>query len=561
MLLGLLVLISIILPMFGLWMGGRTLPNALGGLLPWNDAAGYFNCARALADGAVLDSFCQRRPHYTAYLTSLLTAAGGNLQLMLLIQALILASATFLFAKTISARWGLASAVVAIAPIAAFAGIHSVTTLTENLGLVFGVVALLFLLNASHTRHSGTLSLGIFLLTLGLSARAGAFFVLPLLLLWPLLLSDSSMRERARLAGFILFAIIAGLAVGPIISFLLGGAPSSTHANFSYTIFGVVSGGKGWLHIFNVHPEFFGHNLSKSQIAREVYAATWQVFFENPLLAVEGLTKGLLIYIERILKYIPWLPARIFIVLCWLTGIIHILRHRREPTNLLLGLIALGIATSAPIIAFDAGTRVYAATIAADATIVALGFFTLANAISHRVGQSHKETGAVTALSPTKNRGAVNVIFSLALILAVTLAPIAIAITSTQNRHAWAPSHTCATGTNMSVARLGNGSPVLPITSDGHRKIWPVSPTANDFSNHIDKYTAKASGLREATPGTTYLYIYDLAPEPVWKTYLGIAVDMIVPMDGHVYVICSKTWPTAPVEDARKITSISTIDR
>lgn len=559
--LSLLILVTVLLPMFGHWMGGRSLPNAVGGLLPWNDAAGYFNCARALTDGITLDSFCQRRPHYTAYLTSLLSATGQNLQLMLLIQALMLASGVFLFAKVISARWGFAVAIVAIAPIAAFASSHSVTTLTENLGLVLGVVAIVFLLNGTQTRHIGTVAAGIFLLTLALSARAGALFVLPLLLLWPLLLPEFTWRKRIIRSAVLLITIIAGLAVGPIVSAMLGGNPGDMHANFSYTIFGVISGGKGWLHIFDVHPEFFRRGISESQIARDVYAATWQLFLERPELAAQGLTKGFLIYLERILKYIPWLPARIFIVLCWIVGIVYLLRHRQEPVALMLGLIALGIMTSAPIIAFDAGTRVYAATIAVDAAIVAIGFFVLTNTIAQHIGRYHDATVEAPNIVGARITRATNAGFALFLVLLFTLIPVAIATVGTQNPQILPPTKSCAPESDIAIARLGAGSPVLPIVADGQGKIWPASPNVSDFKNHLQKHVAKADGFRQTRPGTSYLLIYDLTPDPVWVNYIGIAENIAVPRDGRTYAICSKDWPTGPLDGARRIISISPISR
>lgn len=557
--LGLFVLIAIVLPLIGQWMGGRSLPNAVGALLPWNDAAGYFDCARALADGIALDSSCQRRPQYTTYLASLLAAADGDLQLALVFQALILVFGIFLFAKEIYARWGFATAIISVAPLAAFAGNYSATTLTENLGLVFGVIALVFLLNGTHTRQSSTIAAGIFLLTVGLSARAGAFFVLPFLLLWPLLQSGSTRLERIYQTLFMLTAVIVGLMVGPIISILLGDGPSDTHANFSYTIFGVVSGGKGWLHIYDAHPEFFSRGLPESQIAREIYAATWQVFIENPALTAEGLTKGFLIYLERILKYIPWLPTRIFIVLCWITGIVHILRNTREPTKLMLGLLGLGIATSAPIIAFDAGTRVYATTIAADATIVALGFFAMLTAITQHFTKHRNKTISIATFVPTKQLGATNVSFALILVLIVTLIPVVIGTNGTKSQYTSPPINVCAPGSDIAVARLGRGSPVLPIMANGQSKTWPVSPAAGDFTSRVDRYVTKANGLRQAAPGVTYLLIYDLAADPIWKNYVAIAMNMTVPMDGHTYLVCSEGWPEAPLEGARRITKISRI--
>jgi hypothetical protein len=42
---------AVLLPLLDYWFSGRTHPNAIGGLLPWNDAAGYYGCALSLLDG------------------------------------------------------------------------------------------------------------------------------------------------------------------------------------------------------------------------------------------------------------------------------------------------------------------------------------------------------------------------------------------------------------------------------------------------------------------------------------------------------------------------------
>jgi len=153
--------LAILLPVFGYWAGGRTHANAIGGLLPWNDAAGYFNCARALLDGGALDSFCQRRPHYSGYLTGLFALSGERLQLTLLIQASINALAGVLFVRVIARRWGLAAAFMALAPVIAFAGEYSITTLTENLGLPLGLVAVAILLTGIRPQRTGALAFDV----------------------------------------------------------------------------------------------------------------------------------------------------------------------------------------------------------------------------------------------------------------------------------------------------------------------------------------------------------------------------------------------------------------
>jgi hypothetical protein len=557
-----LVISAILIPMFGYWISGRTHPNALSGLLPWNDAGGYFNCARALADGLSLDSsFCQRRPHYTSYLTSLLVAARYDLQLALVLQALFLAAGIFTFVSVICARWGFTAALIAIATVSAFAGDNTITTLTENLGLILGVLALAFLLQGTQTLSGSALAAGAFLLTLALSARAGAFFVLPLLLLWPLLLGEATARARIWLTGFLLIAIMAGFCVGPLLTMFLGGGAGITHANFSYTIYGVVAGGRGWLHIYDVHPEFFRYRLNEGQIAKDVYTATWQLFLQSPELTMQGLMKGFLLYLERILKYVSWLPVRIIIVLCWLTGIVHILRNWRKPTELLLGLIALGIICSAPIIAVDGGLRVYASTIAADATIVSLGFFVISRVISRRFARRPSSDTMDNAGLSASNMPRVGWVLVTAVLLMVTLVPVLIRTTGEATKHRPIVVNHCAPDADMAIAQLGKGSPILPIKEAGEGSFWPVSPTAADFTARVNRSTAHIEGLRQATPGTTFALIYDLSPKAVRKTYVAMAQNMTVPRDGRIYAVCSEDWPDGPLEDVRKITRITSLKR
>ncbi|MEK9832989.1 MAG: hypothetical protein VW453_10385, partial [Rhodospirillaceae bacterium] len=76
-----------VLPLFGYWFAARTHPNAIAGVLPWSDAAGYYGCALSVLDGEGLHAFCQRRPAYSLYLAGLMRVAGGELQLALLLQA------------------------------------------------------------------------------------------------------------------------------------------------------------------------------------------------------------------------------------------------------------------------------------------------------------------------------------------------------------------------------------------------------------------------------------------------------------------------------------------
>ncbi|MEP4379174.1 MAG: hypothetical protein ABJ215_16325 [Alphaproteobacteria bacterium] len=168
-----LSLAATLLPIFGYWLAGRTHPNAIAGLLPWNDAAGYYGCALAVLDGEGLSAFCQRRPAYALYLAGLLRAAGTELQLAILFQAVVSGAAAFVTAYAAARRWGVSAGLISIAMLGSFMATVSVATLTENLGFVLGVGGLVMFLSGAERRSGFLLAVGVFVLSVALNARAG----------------------------------------------------------------------------------------------------------------------------------------------------------------------------------------------------------------------------------------------------------------------------------------------------------------------------------------------------------------------------------------------------
>ncbi len=156
---------------------------------------------------------------------------------------------------------------------------------------------------------------------------------------------------------------------------MLGGATGETHSNLSYTLYGLVAGGERWTYAVAQLP---GATTS------EIYAAAWHLFLESPLLLVAGLVQGFLEYLQRLLTYVPWLPVRIALALCWLWGLAGLFGPGRPPGVRLLGWLMLGVVASSPILSIDGDTRVYAATTALDSLIVAFGLARLARAFRNR---------------------------------------------------------------------------------------------------------------------------------------------------------------------------------
>src|SRR5262249_5612110 len=120
-----------------------------------------------------------------------------------------------------------------------------------------------------------------FLLTVALMARAGAFFVLPALVLaLPRAFRGDRRWVRFGAGGVAGVAIAAALTegVGRLLSDPTGGP--TIFSNVSYSLYGLVVGGKGWTQVQRDYP-----NATEGA---EIYSLAWQAFRANPMGIVRG---------------------------------------------------------------------------------------------------------------------------------------------------------------------------------------------------------------------------------------------------------------------------------
>lgn len=593
---GLLVLAvaAVLLPLFGYWVSGRTHPNAIAGLLPWNDAAGYYGCALSVLDGEGLSSFCQSRPAYSLYLAGLLRVASLELQLALLLQALLSGAAIFVAAYAAARRWGAGAGLMSVAFLASFVATGSMATLTENLGFVLGVGGLVLFVSGAERRSGILLMVGIFVLSLALNARAGAFFVLPFLLLWPFLARDMRRGRRWRLAGLMAVAVVAGFLPGPAIVAMLGGVTTEIHSNFAYTLYGLAAGGKRWTYTLIQLP---------GATSEEIYSAAWELIRTQPLLLVAGYAQGFLEYLQRLLNYVPWMPARVALGAFWLWGIATLVRLQGTDLERVLALMFVGVVLSAPILSVDQDTRVFAATIGVDGLLVALGFARLAEAFPHRrvmiwggavfivLALAHlampgdprawggaMAAGGVLALVgqlgsrkrtdnphlPAAERGAAGAL-SAWLVILTALALILVAPWLARGSHGPAQNlvltSACAVGSPV-LARLGRDSPVVKIAPDGPGDHWPVVAPQSAFRAGLHPLTHQYAKLGALRVGTAIVYLYDRTPsrERLGRTGFLVGYADMVPSDGRLYQLCVADDAEALLPDARRIMSVQPIE-
>ena len=588
-------LAAVLVPLFVIWSTGLSHPNAIGGLLPWNDAAGYFGCAVAVLDHDTLSAFCERRPAYSLYLAGLLTLADNELQRALVLQAVVTAGALWVVAAAIRPRWGLAASLLSIGVVAAFASTTVTTTLTENLGLVLGAAGSVLFLAGAQDRSPLRLAGGAFVLAMALNARAGAFFVLPALVAWPFLSGTIPLAGKWRLSLSILLAALAGSLPGYVLAQIYGAGTGQMHSNFSYTLYGLVAGGERWTFAANTLTPQGGALTTDA-----VYRAAWELFIRQPHLLAVGLFQGWLEYLQRLHLYIGWIPARVAVAACWLWGLASLARSARTGAERALLAMMAGVMVSAPILAIEGDIRVFAATIALDGIVAAYGLSRLATAFGRTRGYLPPLVlalllAAAPVLAPADLRawGGAIVVAAVAAILlqrpaanvaiaserpndggalaAWVLAGLVVATAGTvpaaarmmdsfplDGRAAKVDVATCANSERSIVARLGRDSPVLRLVAqEDARTIWPITIAAEDFRTGLSPLTYRHEDLRSLPAGIAIVMARDLAAENHslrrFEILLGDAATL--PVDGRPYRVCVATIPDQRLPDTHSIRS------
>ncbi|HCP00627.1 MAG TPA: hypothetical protein DIT35_03960, partial [Rhodospirillaceae bacterium] len=591
---GLLLLASVALagalvPIFGYWFAGRTHPNAIAGILPWNDAAAYYGCALSVLDGEGLSPHCQRRPAYSFYLAGLLRVAGAELQLALVLQGIMNGAAILIVAYAAMRRWGTAAALVTIAVLAPFAALTSVTTLTENLGFVLGAAGFLLTLSGAERRSVRMLTVGVFILSVALNARAGAFLVLPLIVIWPFLIADMSRCRRWRLFGMLVIMVAAGFGLGSLLIVQAGGSLSEYNSNFGPILYGLAVGGERWT---------IAHSRFPGATSGEIYEAAFDLIRTQPHLLLLGLLQGLLEYLQRLLTYIPWTPVRVVLGALWLCGIAALLRPCGRDGGRMLGLIVLGIFLSSPIISIVGDTRVWASTVAVDGFLAALGFAVLVAGITssaRRVYTALWGTGVLltlalsqilTASDPRAWGGAMVIggfvaflaqrdamnreayppapgagslpALAVAMIVALITLVLPLPQVGLSSRVTYPVVTACPPGVPV-IGRLGLDSPVVKVAGLGRRRsYWPVIAARDEFRAELNPLTNHYEDLVALPADTAIVFLYDRKPMAELSVRYGILTGPadLVPVDRGVYQVCVSGEVSTEPMDARRILSV-----
>jgi len=344
-------------------------------LLPYSDASGYFMGARSLLEFGVLDEWCSRRPTAVIFYGILYALAGQDLGTFYVVVAITLSVVMLLATQEICSSWGLASAACFCALIFGFYSCTVGTFMTESAGLIMGVLALSALMRGFSRNDFWMSCAGVCTLALAVLTRAGALFAVPLVAIAILVGHHRSARESWRHAVLVVVAALGYLGAVYLGARLVVPPGATFQGNFSYSLYGLASGGKGWAYVTTTHAREL-QGLSDGQASARVYELAFARIHEEPSLFLktlwDGLASKLLDPVGLFYPVSPGFSSSIwFLPLILAVGVLNIARPaRRYPSFLLFG--GMGVVLSAPLLA-DGGPRVLAATVPLVAALACFG--------------------------------------------------------------------------------------------------------------------------------------------------------------------------------------------
>jgi len=374
------LLITFALPLARLWHTGASDGFIIGGLLPFSDAAIYYDDARNILMGGTMGEWSPQRPLFSGLLATLLAATQQNLQISLAIFVAMNAIACFFVAREMQKTHGATVAALISVQVFLYYRVFIGKTMTEHLGLALGLLGFALLWRCASNQRLGTGWVGLFLLAFALNARIGTVFVLPTVILW----GAYTFRRLGRLSWLVVMmggfgAVVLASAMNLVLLKFVGlpnGNPP--FANFSFVLYGIATH-TNWYQVMLDHPELT--NLGNVERVSTVYDLALEVIRQQPFRLVTGILRVwkdfffgdhswfTVTFGEKIIFVDPLLRPLA------LLGLWGCLRNWKTPAASLLIAMVVGAFLSIPLLPlFDAGVRPYAATIIILFVLSSLGF-------------------------------------------------------------------------------------------------------------------------------------------------------------------------------------------
>jgi hypothetical protein len=319
---------------------------SIAGVLPTSDANGYFTGAIKILYGQDISSFAARRPLFVTFLSVILFLTGQNLALSLIVLAALTAVAILLLASEVRNSFGvLPAALVALLMVYCYSGRFAGKFLTEQLGIPLGMLSLCMLLRAIRQNQFQLAAWGLFILTIALNARAGAMFVLPVLILWRV-----TQTGRSKLAVKQFFILCGIVGLGFLINYwVLRSVSDPTNipfANFGSTLYGIATGYRGWRAWYQDYP---------GGSEAEAFKISLTIIKDSPMLFLTGIFRAYRAFLQPqyffSFLYLPdsqLTPAAYLLSALTVIGVWRLVKNRHQPFSRMMLFVLAGILLSVP---------------------------------------------------------------------------------------------------------------------------------------------------------------------------------------------------------------------
>jgi hypothetical protein len=268
-----------------IWRQGLSSGSLLAGSMPYSDAYAYLDGAMSFLNGDGLTVWTSRRPIATIWISLNMYLTGENLRYALALMAALNSIAVALAVSCVRRHMGGASAWLAHVLFFFYYRTFLGAVLSEQCGFFFGCLAFPLLWKALLDCRKAQVSFlcGLLLLTVGLVARAGTFFILPLLIVW------HSVRQKQRslslkvfFASICVVMLVFGYNRVLLKSF---GYSDAAFGNFAPTLYGLLHGGT-WVQAYSDHPELF--ELPDIESNNRIYARSFERLRNRPTSLISG---------------------------------------------------------------------------------------------------------------------------------------------------------------------------------------------------------------------------------------------------------------------------------
>ncbi len=367
-----LVFFLFIAPLYWLWRSGQYDTTAIAGLIPIQDMMQYYSDSLRLHYGFLLSSFSSRRPLFSGFFSVILKATGGDLQVALVVLVIVVVVSAVFLALEIRKTYGSFTAMTVVVLVYyCYKGYGFIgKVMTEQLGLPLGMLALALFLQGLRLKKIYPLLFGLLTLTVALNARAGAFFVIPAVIVWGSFYNPErkfSLRQAALFSA----AAGAGFFLNYLVFRWIGNSQGIMFENFGDTLYGLVTGYRGWSSLPHDHPGISGRN---------VWPLIFEILRRHPENLLFGILRAYMDYLKpetmfRFLYFAPTAQTVVSYLLfgCTVLGIWWLIRKPIDDGFFLW--VLLGIFASIPFTPpSDDGIRALTATIPFSVLILGLPF-------------------------------------------------------------------------------------------------------------------------------------------------------------------------------------------